>query len=77
MNKLGVNILKVQCVLCDHVHNLDDHCFTAKRLRNQQGKMYLCTTCDERITLNTQKRHETGDFDLYRKKRSENEILID
>lgn len=60
-----MNRLQVQCVLCDVVENIDNHSIEAKRLRNRLSHMYLCQACNERIKMNTLKRHETGKFKLY------------
>ncbi|HLR65040.1 MAG TPA: YlaI family protein [Pseudogracilibacillus sp.] len=58
--------MKVQCVICDTIHEFDDDCFEAKRLKNRWIRTYLCDECDERIKKNTLKRHESGKFHLYR-----------
>lgn len=68
--------MKVQCVLCDDILELENDSFTAKRLRNQQGKMYICPACDQRIKDKTAQRVASGNFKLYRKKKSERDTLI-
>ncbi|MFD2760581.1 YlaI family protein [Lentibacillus juripiscarius] len=57
--------MKVKCVLCDTVHDIEDNSLKAKRLRNRRITMYLCEECDGRIYDRTQKRHKTGNFHLY------------
>lgn len=70
-----VVFVKVQCVLCDEFHTIDAYSLQAKRLRNRRIQMYLCTACDKRIQLNTEARHETGNFHLYREKINKNEFI--
>ncbi|MFD1360208.1 YlaI family protein [Lentibacillus salinarum] len=57
--------MKVQCVICDTVHELEDDSLQAKRLRNRRIYMYLCTECYRRIDDKTRERHATGSFKLY------------
>ncbi len=46
--------MKVKCVLCDTVHDIEDNSLKAKRLRNRRITMYLCEECDGRIYDRTQ-----------------------
>jgi len=67
--------MKVTCPLCDKIEYLDDNSFQAKRLRNRRKHMYLCSECHERIKAKTKERHATGNFRLYRKKKSSDDFL--
>jgi len=67
--------MQVQCTICDTIDEIDDDSYEAKRLRNRRIYMYLCQECYERIGKNTQKRHETGKFHLYREKQKNNPFL--
>jgi len=67
--------MRVKCAICDHVENLDDNSLEAKRLRNHRETLYLCEICYERIRQNTEKRHATGNFHLYRDKKSKNHFI--
>nr|WP_077622150.1 YlaI family protein [Sediminibacillus massiliensis] len=67
--------MRVKCVLCDTVEKIDSNSLQAKRLRNRRIHMYLCQTCDKRIEVNTKKRHETGNFKLYKKKKQSNSLI--
>ncbi|HLR69902.1 MAG TPA: YlaI family protein [Pseudogracilibacillus sp.] len=61
--------MKVQCTICDKINELPGDSFEAKRLRNRQTSMYLCKECHNRITENTNKRLNTGNFRLFREKK--------
>ncbi|MFT8320331.1 MAG: YlaI family protein [Bacillus sp. (in: firmicutes)] len=65
--------MKVKCVICDIIEDIDENSFQAKRLRNRPIHTYMCKICDERIRDNTQKRVDTGNFSLYRSKTTEEE----
>lgn len=67
--------MKVQCVICDSIENIDGHSLQAKRLRNRKINMYLCAACYKRIEVNTQKRHETGKFRLYKETKKNNDLI--
>ncbi|QKY68922.1 YlaI family protein [Lentibacillus sp. CBA3610] len=67
--------MKVQCVLCDVLHELEDNALQAKRLRNRRIHMYLCPECYERIDNNTKKRHATGSFRLYDPKEKKRDLI--
>ncbi|WP_445488483.1 YlaI family protein [Niallia sp. 03133] len=65
--------MKVKCVICDTIEDIDENSFQAKRLRNRPIHTYMCKKCDTRITENTQKRVDSGNFVLYRSKITEEE----
>ncbi|WP_252315650.1 YlaI family protein [Sinobaca sp. H24] len=58
--------MKVKCVLCDDIHDLDDGNPLAKKLRNRPIHTYMCETCQARIAKRTEERAQTGNFHLYR-----------
>lgn len=64
-------MMKVQCVLCDTINELDDYDVLAKRLRNRPIHTYMCPECHERIKTKTLARLATGKFKLYRSKKTE------
>lgn len=65
--------MKVKCVICDEIENLKDDSFQAKRLRNRPISTYMCESCSSRITARTEERIATGNFQLYRSKKQQNE----
>ena len=67
--------MKVKCVICDQIENIDDDSFQAKRLRNRRLNMYLCKTCNKRIGIRTKARHETGKFKLYKDQKQKNDFI--
>ncbi|MER2000712.1 MAG: YlaI family protein [Lysinibacillus sp.] len=58
--------MRVQCVVCDTIHDLDDNLPLAKKLRNRPIHTFMCPECDERIAKNTEKRLATGKFKFFR-----------
>lgn len=60
--------MKVKCVLCDKIEQIDDFSLQAKQLRNRWIKMYLCQPCYNRIDKKTNERLATGKFRLYKEK---------
>ncbi|WP_081415762.1 YlaI family protein [Peribacillus kribbensis] len=58
--------MKVKCVLCEKIENLNSDTLLAKRLRNRPIHTYMCQDCYDRIELRTQERMSTGNFKLYR-----------
>lgn len=58
--------MRVKCVICDIVENLEDDNPVAKKLRNRPIHTYMCNTCKKRIELNTNARIATGNFHFYR-----------
>lgn len=65
--------MKVKCVLCDEIHQLNDDTLEAKRLRNRPIHTYMCPSCYKRISERTNNRIATGKFRLYRDKAIEEE----
>ncbi|MFC8574737.1 YlaI family protein [Heyndrickxia sporothermodurans] len=45
--------MKVKCVLCEKINDIDDDSIMAKRLRNRPIHTYICDECYERITEKT------------------------
>ena len=58
--------MRVKCVLCDKIENINSDTLQAKRLRNRPIHTYMCDTCNERIADKTNNRIATGNFKLYR-----------
>lgn len=58
--------MRVKCVICDTIHDLQDDLPLAKKLRNRPIHTFMCQTCSGRITENTGKRLETGKFQFFR-----------
>lgn len=58
--------MRVKCVICDTINNLEDDLPLAKRLRNRPIHTYMCEPCQMRIADNTEKRIATGNFKFYR-----------
>lgn len=52
--------MRVQCVLCDAVHELDDDSLEAKKLKNRPLHTYMCVNCYERITEKTKRHHKSS-----------------
>lgn len=67
--------MDVKCVLCDQIEELKDDSLEAKKLRNRRMHMYLCSECNERITVRTKERHTTGKFHLYKNKSKKESIF--
>lgn len=65
--------MKVKCVLCDKIEDLNDDTSLAKRLRNRPIHTYMCLQCNERIEKKTIARHETGNFKLFKQKQENDE----
>lgn len=65
--------MRVKCVLCDGIHQLQDDTLEAKRLRNRPIHTYMCPSCHSRITERTNSRIASGKFRLYRDKSVEEE----
>lgn len=63
--------MEVQCAICDKIETIADDSYQAKRLMNRRVQSYLCKTCYDRITEKTMKRHESGNFKLYRVKQND------
>lgn len=58
--------MRVQCVICDSINDINDDLLEAKRLRNRPIHTYMCIPCHDRITKNTETRIDTGNFRFYR-----------
>ncbi|WP_079508298.1 YlaI family protein [Mesobacillus jeotgali] len=58
--------MRVKCVLCDKIENINSDTLQAKRLRNRPIHTYMCDNCNERIAEKTNNRIATGNFKLYR-----------
>ncbi|RUL55943.1 MULTISPECIES: YlaI family protein [Lysinibacillus] len=58
--------MRVKCVICDSINNLDDDSPLAKKLRNRPIHTYMCEQCHDRVKENTEKRLATGNFRLFR-----------
>lgn len=41
--------MRVKCVICDTIENIDDYSPLAKKLRNRPIHTYMCEPCSERI----------------------------
>lgn len=65
--------MKVQCIICDLIEEIDDDLPLAKKLRNRPIHTYMCEECYERIRERTEARLATGKFKLYRSKEDDNE----
>lgn len=52
--------MKVQCVICDKVEDIDADSVLGKKLRNHPLVTYMCLSCKERIAENTEKRRAEG-----------------
>ncbi|MCM2674858.1 YlaI family protein [Alkalicoccobacillus plakortidis] len=48
--------MRVKCVLCDRIDELDDLKPLAKKLRNRPLHTYMCETCEKRIKQKTVER---------------------
>lgn len=58
--------MRVKCVLCDKIENINSDTLEAKRLRNRPIHTYMCDICNKRIAEKTNDRIATGNFKLYR-----------
>lgn len=65
--------MKVQCVICDSIEDIDDDSPLAKKLRNRPIHTYMCQKCYDRIKQKTEDRMATGNFKLYRSNQPEDE----
>ncbi|MFZ4450290.1 YlaI family protein [Salibacterium aidingense] len=65
--------MKVKCVICDTVQDLNDNDPLAKKLRNRPIHTYMCDDCYERIEKRTHERWATGHFRPYRSPKSDEE----
>lgn len=58
--------MRVKCVICDKIDQLDNDAPLAKKLRNRPIHTYMCDPCYTRIAENTEKRLATGKFRFFR-----------
>lgn len=58
--------MRVKCVLCEKIENINDDTLQAKKLRNRPIHTYMCGECSERISDRTNERIATGKFKIYR-----------
>ena len=58
--------MRVKCVICDTVEQLDDDNPVAKKLRNRPIHTFMCDLCKGRITAKTETRIATGKFRFFR-----------
>lgn len=66
--------MKVQCVICDQPSILEEDSPLAKKLRNRPIHTYMCNSCHDRIKINTEARHASGLFQLYKYDSKENDF---
>ncbi|MBT2581818.1 YlaI family protein [Planococcus sp. ISL-109] len=62
--------MRVQCVICDKIEELEEDTLQAKRLRNRPIHTHMCQECNERIAKRTEERLATGAFHFFRSSRS-------
>ncbi|MDG5789467.1 YlaI family protein [Evansella sp. AB-P1] len=67
--------MRVKCVLCDTIENINDHSPLAKKLRNRPIHTYMCDKCNERIETRTSERKATGNFKQYSSQEKEDEFI--
>lgn len=48
--------MKVKCIICEKLDDLDDDSIVAKRLRNRPIHTYMCDECHDRIAEKTNAR---------------------
>lgn len=65
--------MRVKCILCDKIENIEDFSPLAKRLRNRPIHTYMCEPCNKRIADRTQERMDTGKFTFHKKTKQEDE----
>ncbi|WP_209125513.1 YlaI family protein [Alkalihalobacillus sp. BA299] len=65
--------MRVKCVICDKIDKIEDYSPLAKRLRNRPIHTFMCDECNERISERTEARRASGNFRLYRPKKTEND----
>jgi uncharacterized protein YlaI len=58
--------MRVKCVLCEKIENIEDNSPQAKKLRNRPIHTYMCQPCNDRITNRTKEHLQAEDFHLYR-----------
>ena len=68
--------MRVKCVLCDVIENIDDYAPLAKKLRNRPIHTYMCQNCYDRIESRTNERKDTGNFKQYSSKEDEDDWVL-
>ncbi|KGR92200.1 hypothetical protein CD30_02420 [Ureibacillus massiliensis 4400831 = CIP 108448 = CCUG 49529] len=58
--------MRVKCVICDTINNINDDLPLSKKLRNRPIHTYMCDNCHDRISKKTEARIATGKFRFYR-----------
>ncbi|WP_081658174.1 YlaI family protein [Pontibacillus halophilus] len=66
--------MRVKCVLCDDVQQIDSYSLQAKRMRNRRTHTFICQGCHERITDKTNARVATGKFRFNRERKKEKHL---
>jgi uncharacterized protein YlaI len=61
--------MRVKCVICDIINELEDDSPQAKKLRNRPIHTYMCNPCHKRIEDKTRVRLATGNFVFYKSSR--------
>ncbi|WP_025026253.1 YlaI family protein [Caldalkalibacillus mannanilyticus] len=56
--------MRVKCVLCNKIQEIDRDSVKGKRLRNHPLVTYMCEECNDRIRDKTEKRREEGTLKL-------------
>ncbi|MBU9720492.1 MULTISPECIES: YlaI family protein [Bacillaceae] len=67
--------MRVKCVICDIIQNIDDFSPLAKKLRNRPIHTYMCDECNSRIEKRTIERKETGNFKQFTTTEKEDEWI--
>lgn len=58
--------MRVKCIMCDKIEDIDDNLPATKKLRNRPIHTYMCEECYSRIEEKTEKRISSGQFFVYR-----------
>ena len=58
--------MKAKCILCEKIDILDNDSFEAKKLINHPISTYMCTSCTDKISVQTKKRMKTGQYKVYK-----------
>ncbi len=58
--------MRVQCVICDTINELDDDAPLAKKLRNRPIHTYMCNECYDRIAKNRMPESQQETFRFFR-----------
>ncbi|GIN83849.1 hypothetical protein J6TS2_02350 [Heyndrickxia sporothermodurans] len=56
--------MKVKCIICDRLDDIDDDSIVAKRLRNRPIHTYMCEECHDRIEEKTMARLASRNIDI-------------